>query len=668
MEKKPNDLINESSPYLLQHAYNPVQWKAWNDATLEEARKQNKLMLISVGYSACHWCHVMERECFEDPALAAIMNDHFINIKVDREERPDIDQVYMLAVQLMTGRGGWPLNCFALPDGRAFYGGTYFPNQQWKNVLLNIADLWMHEKDKIYDYADKLLQGMQISEIVKPESAGIISTDDLKKSVAEWMRRSDPVYGGPNKAPKFPLPVNYEFLLHYNYYAKDEKLEKHIRLTLDKISEGGIYDQAGGGFARYSTDQLWKVPHFEKMLYDNAQLVSLYSKAFLVYKDPHYKAVVKQTLEFIAREFTGKAGEFYSALDADSEHVEGKFYVWEIEELRQISGDDFEFLKELYHTGEEAEWEEKLILMRRTSNENLERKYDLTPDQLQLKIDQLNQKLLDARKIRVRPGLDDKALTSWNAMMVTGYLDAYKAIGDEAYLNAAIRNIDWILKVMRKDDGRLYHSYRSGKPMINAFLEDYAFVIQALLELYQCTFIEEYYSKAVELTKLTMDEFFDKETSIFYFTSKKDQQLIVRKPEINDNVIPASNSVMAHNLHTLFLYTGDSSYKEACDQFAGNFSHLFQDYPEGYANWGRLILKSIHPSCEVVVNGAKDKLSHELMKNPYPHKIFAATDNNSQIPLLQGRPEEKEDRIYVCAGHSCQAPVATVNEALTMLV
>ncbi|MBA2407111.1 MAG: thioredoxin domain-containing protein, partial [Chitinophagales bacterium] len=437
--KYTNHLIHESSPYLLQHAHNPVNWYAWNDETLKKARDENKLLLVSIGYSACHWCHVMEHESFEDEKTAQIMNEHFICIKIDREERPDIDQVYMTAVQLMTGRGGWPLNCIALPDGRPVYGGTYFPKEQWNDVLLNLANLYETDPEKAEEYADKLTTGIQQAEIVKSNTEKPeFSLSLLNETVAAWKGHFDTKEGGSDYAPKFPLPNNYRFLLRYAHEVKDEAVMKQVELSLRKMAFGGIYDQIGGGFARYSTDSLWKVPHFEKMLYDNAQLVSLYSEAYQATKEPLYKQVVYETLEWVKREMTNEEGAFYSALDADSESEEGKFYVWTKAELQQILGSDFNLFSDYYNVNRTGYWEhDNYILLRDKTDEEFAKENKMDFSALQKKIEELKVKMLDVREKRVRPGLDDKTLTSWNAMMMRGYADAYMVFGEKEFLDAA---------------------------------------------------------------------------------------------------------------------------------------------------------------------------------------------------------------------------------------
>ncbi|MDP6908900.1 MAG: thioredoxin domain-containing protein, partial [Flavobacteriales bacterium] len=491
MEEHPhtNALINETSPYLLQHAHNPVNWHPWSDESLKKAKTEQKPILVSIGYSACHWCHVMEHESFEDSVVAAYMNENFICIKVDREERPDVDQVYMNAVQLMTGRGGWPLNCFALPDGRPLYGGTYYPKKEWMDVMAQVVNIWKNQREKALEYAANLTNGVKQSELIQRNTnEPKFSKSDLSSLVEKWSGLIDNKEGGPNRSPKFPLPNNYEFLLRYATLAQDKIMLDHVNLTLEKMAFGGIYDQVGGGFARYSTDELWKAPHFEKMLYDNGQLISLYSEAYQATGNILYKEVVEETLDFIQRELTSEQGAFYSALDADSEGEEGKFYVWKKDELQMLLGDDFEWVKDYYNINAKGLWENgNYILLRKTTDEEFAKKQGWTTEDVKQKVNKLNAKLLRERSKRVRPGLDDKQLTSWNALMLKGYTDAYRVFGKTDYLRTAIKSANFILKTQRKKDGGLWHNHKAGRSTINGFLEDYSFTIEALVSLYQAT-------------------------------------------------------------------------------------------------------------------------------------------------------------------------------------
>jgi uncharacterized protein YyaL (SSP411 family) len=665
--KYTNTLVNETSPYLLQHAHNPVDWVAWNDESLARAKQEQKLMLISIGYSACHWCHVMEHESFEDSTVAAFMNEHFVCIKVDREERPDVDQVYMNAVQLMTGQGGWPLNCFALPDGRPLYGGTYFPKEQWLDVMNRVAKLWENDKEKALEYATNLTNGIKQSELIERNTSNAgFSTSTLNELVENWKSAVDNKEGGPNRTPKFPLPNNYEFLLRYATLAQDKFMLNHIDLTLEKMAFGGIYDQVGGGFARYSVDALWKVPHFEKMLYDNAQLVSLYAEAYQATKNPLYKEVVEQTLEFVDRELTSDQGAFYSALDADSEGEEGKFYVWKKEELQVLLEDEFDWVKDYYNVNNKGLWEHgNYILLRDESDEDFAKRQGWEIDELKQKVKAVNNRLLEERSKRIRPGLDDKQLSSWNALMLKGYADAYRILGNEEYLNSAEKNAEFILETMRKEDGGLWHNHKNGRVTINGFLEDYCFTIEALVALYQATFNQKWLDEADKLAAYAIKHFHDSESGMFFFNSDKDAKLIARKMELTDNVIPASNSSMAKGLFYLGHYFDKEEYLEISEQMLKNVIPSFGEYGSWYSNWSELLLHHTYPYYEIAVVGkdAKGKRS-QLDQSYIPNKLFIGSDKESKLPLLQNKLVEGETYIYVCVDKACQMPTKDVEEAL----
>ncbi|MDQ3047121.1 MAG: thioredoxin domain-containing protein [Bacteroidota bacterium] len=666
-----NALINETSPYLLQHAHNPVNWYPWNEETLEKAKKEDKLILVSIGYSACHWCHVMEHESFEDKKVAQIMNDHFICIKVDREERPDIDQVYMLAVQLMTGHGGWPLNCFALPDGRPVYGGTYFPKQQWINILLNLTDLYSNDRNKVLDYAVQLTEGVKMAEIIKVnEAEESFTMDILDSSYQDWKMRLDQVEGGPDKAPKFPLPNNYQFLLRYAHLTKNEPLMKHVSLTLKKMAYGGIYDQIGGGFSRYSVDHLWKVPHFEKMMYDNAQLISLYSEAFRQSKDPLYKQVVTDTLEFIKRELTSPEGAFFSALDADSEGEEGKFYVWTKEELQTILKDRFGLFSDYFNINERGFWEHgNYILLRHEDDQTIADKHSISLNELQDIISGIKKELLDFREKRVRPGLDDKTLTSWNALMIQGYADAYRTFGEKEWLNAAEKNAAFLLSKQLRADGGLNHNYKNGRSTINGYLEDYCFTIEALIALYEVTFRESYLENAESLLKYSIAHFMDPSSGMFFFTSDEDKALISRKMELSDNVIPASNSAMAKVLFLLGTHLENPEYIGMSRKMLHNILPEIVPYGAGYSNWSMLLLHFAAPFKELAIVGKSvDEKRAELSQHYLPNVIFAGTSTLSTLPLLKNRTVEGQTYFYVCSEKTCQQPVSTTEEALRQLL
>ena len=602
-----NALVNETSPYLLQHANNPVDWYPWNEETLAKAQKEGKLLIISIGYSACHWCHVMEHESFEDEQVAQVMNDRFINIKVDREERPDIDQVYMNAVQLMQQRGGWPLNCIALPDGRPVWGGTYFPKEQWIEQINQVANFYEQRPQDMLDYAQKLAKGIQQSELVsynkeKPN----FSWQDLENTLEPWSKQFDYKEGGPNRAPKFPIPNNYLFLMRYAHLKQDNKLSEYVQLTLDKMAWGGIYDQVGGGFARYSTDKLWKVPHFEKMLYDNAQLVSLYSEAYTCYGKEMYKDIVEQTLAFVERELSHDNGTFYSALDADSEGLEGKFYVWKKEELKSLLGQDYPLFAKYYNINHKGYWEEgNYILVKDQNDGDFCKKENLELDGFQQKVKHWQSKLLEEREQRTRPALDDKSLTSWNALMCQAYTDAYLAFGNKYYLHTAIKNARFLLDKQCQSDHSLWHSYKDGQSSINGFLEDYALTISAFIRLYEATFDEQWLNKAKDLTDYCHAHFYDSQSGMFFFTSDLDAPLVARKMEINDNVMPASSSVMASNLFALGHLLDNSDYLKLAQLQLNNIKSDMPSYGSGYSNWAILMLNYVAPFYEVAIVGTQ---------------------------------------------------------------
>jgi uncharacterized protein YyaL (SSP411 family) len=666
-EKYTNRLIHESSPYLLQHAHNPVDWFPWCDEAFEKAKKENKLVLVSIGYSACHWCHVMEHESFEDEEIAAVMNKFFVNIKVDREERPDVDQIYMNAVQLMSGQGGWPLNCFVLPDGRPIYGGTYFKAEQWMNVLHQLREIYVSEREKVENYAAKLTQGIN-------EESSFVETseeneDPFPEMISRWENRFDNLEGGANKAPKFMLPNNYLFLLRYAHLKNDDRVKDHVEITLDKMAMGGIFDQIGGGFSRYSTDMIWKVPHFEKMLYDNAQLITLYSEAFRLFKDDLYKETVYKTIEFIQNELTGPEGEFYSALDADSEGEEGKFYVWTKEELNNILGKDYDWVAAYYDLNGISHWEHgNHILLRRMTDEEFSRKNNSSLAELKFKVENVNQKLLDERNKRIRPGLDDKTLTSWNAMMVKGLCEAYQSFGEEKFLVLAEKNMNFILSHQLLADGSILHSYKKGKSTINGFLEDYAFMIEALISLYESTGKENYLNYAVKFTNYTLQKFYDEKSGMFYFTSIDDPALIARKFDIHDNVIPGSNSVMANNLFLLYRLIENSEYEKFALKMMANIIPQMANYGAAYSNWGIQLLYHQHPFYEVAITGKEAKIKAKTIQKEYlPNKIVAFSEIESNLPLLTSRLKNGQTFIYICRNKSCNLPLNDTEAALKLL-
>ncbi|WP_316794047.1 thioredoxin domain-containing protein [Pedobacter frigoris] len=669
MNHEPNSLIKASSPYLLQHAYNPVNWYEWGTEALEKAKSENKLILVSIGYSACHWCHVMERESFENHEVAEVMNQHFICIKVDREERPDIDQIYMLAIQLMTGSGGWPLNCICLPDQRPIYGGTYFKKEDWINVLLSVADLWKNDPDKAKQYADRLTDGIRNAEKIVPNIKQEDYTEvQLKEITDPWKLYFDMSEGGYNRAPKFPLPNNWQFMLRYSRLMNDDATHVSALLTLEKMAMGGIYDHVGGGFARYSVDGQWHVPHFEKMLYDNGQLISLYAEAYQYSHNPLFKDIVAETVIWLEREMTSEEGLFYSALDADSEGVEGKFYVWDKKEFEAIVGEDAELLAGYYHVTEEGNWEEEQtnILLTRFSLDEYADVRGLTIIDLQKKIRAAKAKLLEARSKRVRPGLDDKCLTAWNAMAIKGLAEAAEIFNQEHYYQLAVRAADFIIGDLGAEDGGLYRNYKNGKASIPGFLDDYAFFIDALISLYQCDFSEHWLREARRLTDYVLSNFEDMESPMLFYTADSGEALIARKHEVMDNVIPSSNSVMAQNLHKLGLLFDHEGYsRKAADMLAAVHPQI-KTYGSAYSNWAIQLLNEVFGVNEIALTGEDVSEQKRLLNTHYiPNKI-TLSGTNSELPLLKDK-QSFETKIYICRNKVCQLPVATVDEALKLI-
>jgi uncharacterized protein len=670
MEKYTNDLANETSPYLLQHAHNPVNWVAWSEDVFDRAKSENKMVLISIGYSACHWCHVMEHECFEDEEVATLMNKFFINVKVDREERPDVDQVYMTAVQLMTQKGGWPLNCFTLPDGRPIYGGTYFPKEQWMHILKSLHHNYTNEYDKIEEYAKNLHKGIISSELItKPQSEINFEESKLTELIQRWSKSFDMINGGTNLAPKFPLPSNYEFLLDYSINTNNQKIRDYVELSLDKMALGGIYDQIGGGFSRYSVDMLWKVPHFEKMLYDNGQLTSVYSIAYRTYKKPLYKRLVYQSIDWLEREMTDGSGAFYSALDADSEGVEGKFYVWSEKELKLALGDDYEWVKDFYEVNQRGIWEYgNYILLRCSSDTEFQKKMGWTIEELEKNIQRINETLLATRKDRIRPGLDDKCLTSWNAMMLKGLCDAFLTFDEDRFLHFALKNAKWIIQNQIKDDGGLWRNYKDGKSNIDGFLEDYAHTIAAFIALYEASSDEEYLNRAKNLADYTLVHFHEESSKMFYFTPKN-TTLITRKMEINDNVIPSSNSVMARNLYYLGKYYHDQNYVNISKQMLANMYDGMEMYGTGYSNWSILLNHNIFGFYEFVVVGVDaDDVAKQVINSGIPKSLIVKSKVDSDLPILSDKEINNETLIHVCTEGTCFLPTKSVSEATNKVI
>jgi uncharacterized protein YyaL (SSP411 family) len=672
-EKHPytNALIHSSSPYLLEHAHNPVNWYPWGKEALEKAAKEKKLLIISIGYSACHWCHVMEKQSYSDTSVANYMNDHFVSIKVDREERPDIDQIYMNACQLINGNGGWPLNAFALPGGKPFYAVTYLPKEQWLDLLHQIVKIYTQEPEKVNEQAEELTKGIQGQDLVKqPIDTVTAKLKTIYAGLFDSVKSSiDFTNGGFSRAPKFPMPNAWELLLQYYHFTGHKEALDAVTTTLNKMALGGIYDQLGGGFARYSTDQKWRVPHFEKMLYDNAQLVTLYSQAYKITHNPLYAKVIRQTLDFIQREMTSPEGGFYSSINADSEGEEGKFYVWTKHEIDSLLDDKTAAIIEAYYQITSAgNWENgNNILYRKEDDAKFARDHPLSEDELHHLLQKSDKALFDARAKRIHPSVDDKVLTSWNALMISGYLEAYHALGDKNYLGAALKCAHFIEKEMLQKDGSLWRNYLHHKPDIQGMLDDYAFFSDACIHLYQTTFDIHWLNLAKELSAYALKHFYNPQNGLFYYTSDEASHLIARNQEIEDNVLPSSNSVMANVLYRLGIYFDEPSYIGTSGEM---LSQVIRAIPSGvpyFANWAKLLGVMQKGLYEVAIMGNKAAVQNTVMQQHYlPDALFMGGEKEN-LPLLQDKLMSGQTTIYVCENKVCKLPVTEVKRALEQM-
>ncbi|MFI5153433.1 MAG: thioredoxin domain-containing protein, partial [Chitinophagales bacterium] len=674
---------SESSPYLLQHAHNPVDWYPWGEEALSKAKLEDKPILISIGYSACHWCHVMERESFEDISVAAVMNEHFVNIKIDREERPDLDHIYMDSVQAMTGSGGWPLNVFLTPDAKPFYGGTYFPPKplynraSWRDVLLAINKRFRENRKEVETQSENLTAYLSSANQFgqDPKQAGNsveipFSINKLAKITANILQTADLEEGGFGKAPKFPQTLVIQFLLRDYYYSGRGESLKQACLSLDKMICGGIYDQIGGGFARYSTDREWLVPHFEKMLYDNALMVILMSEAYQLTGKEIYKRAIIQTLDFIKRELSAQSGGFFSALDADSEDEEGKFYVWDKLEIESVLGEDARLFCEFYQVTDEGNWEGKNILSLHDDLENFAKKKHLSPEDWKSNVDACLQKLLDHRSRRVRPLLDDKILLGWNALMISAFCKAYAALGIDEYRDLAVKNLAFLWKNLKGKSIHLFqHSYQQGKSRFPGFLDDYAYLISSLIHLQEITGNPEYLVRARDLTEWTIRHFMEEGHGFFFYTQQGQEDVIIRKIEMIDGAIPSGNAVMASNLLYLSVVFDRPEWKEMAVANCQNLEAAITQYPGSFGFWATQFQALTYGMDEIVIygKGFEDVLK-KLLQNFIPFRILqSGTSQNNTFPLLKGKPSLDRVQIFLCRDYSCQSPVAEVDELIPLL-
>ncbi len=703
--KHTNHLVHETSPYLLQHAHNPVNWYPWGEEALKKAKEENKPILVSIGYAACHWCHVMERESFEDEETAQIMNEHFINIKIDREERPDLDHIYMDAVQAMAGSGGWPLNVFLTPYAKPFYGGTYFPPQRafnrpsWQETLFGVIQAFRERRHEIDAQAENLTEHLLQSNAFgfqRMEEDKIFNENKLKEALHNILKSADKEWGGFGKAPKFPQTFVIQFLLRYSHTRKIEndtgsltgragalmgspfgEGREEALFALDKMIEGGIYDQVGGGFARYSTDTEWLVPHFEKMLYDNALLISVLSEAYQLTRKERYKEVIGETIAFIQRELLHPQMGFYSALDADSEGVEGKFYVWTRDEVQEILKEDADLFCGYFDITQKGNWSGGIhsgkginILRVRKTPEKFAAEMNLNETEVKKIIDKGKQQLLSHRQKRIRPLLDDKIILGWNALMNTALSRAFAATGNQAYRQLALDNMEFLFgKFTNNEPDAFFHTWKNEQAKYPAFLDDYAFLIQALIHLQEITADKKWLLRARSITEYVIEHFGETETPYFFFTHEKQQDVILRKKELYDGAVPSGNSIMAYNLYRLSVLFDKKKWRERSMQMISCLGNAITKYPASFGIWAGLLLEVIEGTLEIVVVGTKsEKLQTELLEQYIPHRVLIIADSpDPDFELLTGKPATNPPSIYLCRHNTCHAPVFSAGDLISLI-
>jgi hypothetical protein len=672
-----NELIHETSPYLLQHAHNPVNWIPWSENLFEQAKQLNKPILLSIGYAACHWCHVMERESFESEEVAAYMNTHFVNVKVDREERPDVDHIYMDALQAMTGSGGWPLNIFLLPNGKPFYGGTYFPpiamqnRASWMDVLKGVHEAFENNVEKLTEQANQLTNHLVQTNIALVENKNnleaegspvdpIANKEDIELIAQRILQAADKQWGGFGNAPKFPQTFALQALLRHFYIFKDSNSLQHVELSLNKMIQGGIYDQIGGGFSRYSTDGQWKAPHFEKMLYDNALLISVLSEAYQVTKKPIYKKVIQQTIQFLNHDLSNKEGVFYAALDADSEGVEGKFYTWSKSEIEQLLPADFvNTFCDYYQVTASGNWEHTNILWTQAD-------FMLSETE---SFSNAKTILLNERAKRIPPALDHKIVLSWNSMMVVAFCKAYAAIGDESYMQQAVQAMSWIEQNMFNEaENYFYHTSTSGVNKSFAFLEDYATIIQAYIHLQEITGEKTYLYKAKKWTEYVITHFSDADNVFFYFTPDYQKDVVVRKKEIYDGAQPSGNALMCHHL----LYLGNQFsiqvWSEQGKKMVTAMRKMILQYPASFSIWAQSFMVLAMDFTVLIGVGSEVKKAIPSIMSPFlPLKMVLFTPKvDEQLVWTHGK-ELFENQYFMCKFGTCSPPVSNLVDYLAII-
>jgi uncharacterized protein YyaL (SSP411 family) len=683
--KHTNKLIHETSPYLLQHAHNPVEWYSWGPEALERAKTEQKPILLSIGYSACHWCHVMERESFENEEIAALMNAHFINIKVDREERPDLDQIYQTAVQMFLGRGGgWPLTMFLTPEGKPFYGGTYFPPVDRHNlpafsrVLLSVAEAYKQKPEQVEKTTSQILKGLSQISVYAP-SQELMSVEAIQSGAQALAKFYEPVHGGFGGAPKFPNTMALSIFLRYQRITGDQSYLNRVKHTLRKMAEGGIYDHLGGGFHRYSVDEVWLVPHFEKMLYDNSQLIKLYLETYQASGDEFFKRIAVESLAYVQREMWSPEGGFYSTQDADSEGEEGKFFVWTPAEVIEILGEKVgRIFCRYYDVTNHGNFDEKNILHTDLPLEVIAQEFHKSPDELSTILEEARQKMFLARERRVKPFRDEKVLVSWNSLMLSAVAEAYKILGDPAYLEMGRKCASFISADLLKND-RLLSTYKDGLAKLNGYLDDYAFFIAALLDLYEATFEAVYLEQADHQAHVLLEQFWDEAGGGFYFTGKDHESLITRTKSGYDHSIPSGNAVAAMDLLRLYYLTDHNDYLTKAEQALRLFYQPLQENPFGYSGTLAALDFYLEKPREVVLVGKKESPETQHMLNRIhslylPNKILTFLDPNRPVTghlasMITGKSQQNGKlTVYVCHNFTCSLPVTDWEALKEMLL
>ncbi|MCP9751727.1 thioredoxin domain-containing protein [Ferruginibacter sp. HRS2-29] len=678
-----NQLKYESSPYLLQHANNPVHWFAWGDAALQAAKEEQKPILVSIGYAACHWCHVMEKESFENEATAAVMNEHFINIKIDREERPDLDHIYMDAVQAIAGNGGWPLNVFLTPDAKPFYGGTYFPPQKaygrnsWTDVLLSIFDAWKNRREEIEEQAAQLTTHIAkannfaaIKNIVPQSESDQLFTKNNCEAIAEnILKNADRKDGGFGAPPKFLQTGSLQYLFRQAHFFGYPLALQHAEHSLQSMINGGIYDQVGGGISRYSTDAHWLVPHFEKMLYDNALLVLTLCDAYQMTKKNLYADAIRDILSFISREMKHPDGGYYAAIDADSEGVEGKFYVWQKEEVEQLLGEDAALYCAYYNVSAGGNWEHQNILHVTRPLEAVAKQLDIELEAAQHIIASANEKILEARNKRIRPITDDKILLGWNALLLTAFCRAFSSLGEESYKAAAQKLFHFLEKNLADKNYRtLLHTYKDGVARFPAFLDDHAWYIQACFHLQEISGDQDYLLRAKSLTEYVVEQFSDTESPFFFYTRAGQGDVIVRKIELYDGATPSANAVMAGNLAYLSIVFDEKEWRNRSLEMLQTVSGAVLKHPGSFSIWALgFQQESVGINELVITGGAIEMLRKEVLSAFIPNRVLQSSEYYINMSLLNGKSFSDKGSLYLCRNYACEAPVSTVAELLNQL-